>query len=233
MEKSGEKSLYRDVTDMRRRKSKARWGWRILIAGIGIEILTAAGFSGYDVWERRQAASRIESIDPLKQPVTTATAFGRLTVTGFDLGRIARDTGSRCTLSFHPRGQFPSAALFEFECSEITVLTSNECTMMFTRSTLSTVFSPPVMDTVEKTIESLDRCTLNVAEVISSPKEFKITGGDVTIVLNSFAKKKFAFPPQQLPQYWNFIMAIGLEPEAKGSRIIWEPTPDGEGARLE
>jgi hypothetical protein len=99
--------------------------------------------------------------------------------------------------------------------------------MVFTRTTLTTVLWP-VMDTVKKTLESLDRCDLVVAEVSSNP-DFRIIGGDVALTVNSFATKKFIFPPQEPPpppSYSWFIIIIGFEEGTNTPRLIWKSVPE-------
>lgn len=224
MERSADKKLYRDMNDLRRQKSKGKWGWGILMFGIFVEILTAAGLSAYDVCERRQTASRIEKIDPRKQPVTTASALAHLEVTGFDLNKISQCTGDKCSLSFHPRGTVPGAVSFHFDSDGIIVYRSNSCLISFTRSMFGKSFTPPGGDTVGKVLDAIDTCCLDFATVFASTN-FMTTGGDVTLTLNSEVQKRFVFPPQQLPSYG--IEIVGVDPATNHSRVTWKMVPEG------
>jgi hypothetical protein len=81
-EKKADKKEYLDVNDFRSQKLKSERGWRILMIGIGIEIVTGAAITGYSVWENVQTATQIEKNDPQKQPIKSITAQVYLLVSG-------------------------------------------------------------------------------------------------------------------------------------------------------
>jgi hypothetical protein len=63
-----------DSEAVTRNKRKARRGWKILVAGILVEIVVAAVFAAREAWQARQTSIEISKNDPLNQPVSDVSA---------------------------------------------------------------------------------------------------------------------------------------------------------------
>ena len=66
----GGKEEYRDIVDFRSSKRKAKSGAKILLFGIGVEIIVAVALAAWDGWEIRQASANT----PAKMPVSSIEA---------------------------------------------------------------------------------------------------------------------------------------------------------------
>jgi hypothetical protein len=227
MEKSAEKPLYRDVTDMRRQKSKTKWGWWILITGIGIEILTAAGLSGYDVWERRQATSRIESIDPMNQLVRDATASVHFTLSEkFDLPIMLPEYGKNCMLFFSRHGDQALPGVIMLQGKEAEVY-GWDCFVRFSpilNSNFTTPYQIAEHLTVRQLLDSIEKCLFMGSFKpphlgTNSISEADVVAGDVTLTLNYSVPKIFVLPRQNfaLPAMLSFA---GFVSDTNGVPII-------------
>src|ERR1022692_763363 len=56
---------FRDISELRKHKAKAKCGWNLLMVGIFIEIVVAVVFAARDGWQARQTANEIARNDPL------------------------------------------------------------------------------------------------------------------------------------------------------------------------
>jgi hypothetical protein len=64
MEHKAAKEAYPNVDDFRLSKLKTERGWRILMLGIAIEVLTASGLELKAVVEKMQTKANIENLEP-------------------------------------------------------------------------------------------------------------------------------------------------------------------------
>ena len=179
---------------------KAKLGWRTLMIGITIEIVTGSGLATFDIVNGAQN-------DPLNQPVSTISAFAQINVAGtnlFDtttahignqnrgfvslmglnLSGIQPTNGTRSELGFETLVSmdfFPmlSAASVPTNCLYIMHFESE--------------FGPT---TAIKTAKEIDRVNfLRIAPLFLKTNS-EILGGKVSLVINSSVKREFRIVPQ-------------------------------------
>jgi hypothetical protein len=81
MEKGAEGDWFRNAKDLRRQKSKAKWGWRFLMFGIFVEIVIGCALAWKDEKDMEQAKQNERMIlnkTPGKMPIFTAAAFASI-----------------------------------------------------------------------------------------------------------------------------------------------------------
>jgi hypothetical protein len=185
--------------------------------------------------------TRIAEINPLKHPVLTATASAHFSVvSGFDLNRIDRSRRFVSSLIFSQRWHPINRADLSFTSETIEALAGSECFINFTWDS-SMAFFLPTPKTVGETLASLDKCSLSANNIKpgsdNSAPAFEITGGEVTLILNSTVQKKFILLPQKPP--FPLIDLVGIESGTNISRVTWKsdlrnaPTVIGWDPKLE
>jgi hypothetical protein len=234
MEKGAEKGWFLNVNDLRRRRLKAKWGWRVLMLGIFVEIGTGAALTWHDVAENMQTAKQIAKNDPLNQPIASLTASVSLMNLGTNRTKI--DPGKpfggaafvklRFGCSKHPENGWP-VQLTCVSCETSPVIGTptnkipnfsdkpmgNAWLLEFGSSGMGHVLNviPPkanVRDAVDWDAVEFDAPFL--------PPGTEIIRGDIILTINS-TTKRFEIPPQKIQK----AEEIPLTAEEKAKGVIF------------
>jgi len=87
MEGSPSEKPFTNVDVFRRHKSQGKWGWRILMFGIVVEIVVAVWFAARDIGQVRQIKKEIAANDPRNLPISSLTATAWLWLKGVPTNR--------------------------------------------------------------------------------------------------------------------------------------------------
>jgi hypothetical protein len=79
MEKGEEKDWFKSAKDFRWQKSKAKFGWWVLMAGIAVEIIIGFALAANDEAEIRQVNENAAKNDPGNLPLNSVMAFVTIT----------------------------------------------------------------------------------------------------------------------------------------------------------
>jgi hypothetical protein len=195
----------RDEQQADRRKRRERYIIVFAFIAAGLWMVDTKLNHRLSVLQQSESTSRVKEIDPKNRPIETVTATAHFAIKGFDPRAIMMDTSFPWNLTFSLRGQPENVSVLSLNAFRRDIF-GNECFMNFTWSPMNSL-NPPVLDVAGKTAESLDRCSLYLGTALASPSnaipKIEITGGEAVLVLNSFVRKRFIFPPQkcQLPVF--------------------------------
>lgn len=169
-----------------------------------------------------ELSNSMVKIDPRNRPTTTAEAVARFRVSSLDLNRLVIGPVSLPNLlpgtkggpfvGFIPKGQITGTCL-TLNAIEVT-RSGEECLIR-----LAWPSATSSAETAEMMREKIGSCLMYVGYVTPAVTEtgqmqvVEITGGELTLRLNTFVEKKFVFQPQTCP--FSGVALLGIEAVAK------------------
>ena len=191
-------------------KVKSKIGWWILMFGIAIEVVTAAGLAVHDVSEAKRFNEDVNRIDPANLPVLNINAFAVLRVKGkefpdltqWDSIPISTNWGSKITTAAlcenTPNGvlqSIPSMISDDFgigaEFSDF-----REYFLEFHMESVSAAMNLP-LQSASKSFASANFISINTGFL---PPQSEILDGYAFVVINNSLWKLFRIYPQKDPQ---------------------------------
>jgi len=194
-----------EIVQVRR---KSAWGWRILMFGIFVEIVTAAALA-------IRGEVEIMEVDPLNQPVNSVSAYAILNFRSLNPGKVfpsfpaKRNRRTDCFVELNA-GRFRMLSgegvnwygtgdteIFLFSFMQIPRVRSfGQVTGQ--EAFAEADFTGPVGQTARAVIESLDKLSLDIT-LPESVTNADITSGSVNVILNGVLLRKFSIAPCKLP----------------------------------
>ncbi len=196
LEKAAEKDWFSDAEDMKACKAKNERGRKYVLLGVKVEVATAILLAVISVVDEIHTNSQMSKIDPLNQPIASATATVTLLISGTNLidAKTVNGIGNGAILlvgtSEHPVGGSKSwpILLFGSERTEASFDGKTELFLRFDQRGFA-----PLSDAPVRTVDKWDFLELEVAFI---PHGTEIISGSVEITVNS-TTRKFPIPAQK------------------------------------
>jgi hypothetical protein len=203
MEKGAEKGWFLNVNDLRKRRLKAKWGWRVLMLGIFVEIGTGAALTWHDVAENMQTAKQIAKNDPLNQPIASLTANAFFLQVGTNRTHIdPKKIESRAVWiqlrlgrseQLKTNGEW-DAMLICSSCESSSSSTNTWWFIEFSRAGFGQ-FGPPMPNgLVARTGNEWDAAEV---DALFLPDDTEILEGELTLTINGATTRIFPIPRQK------------------------------------
>ncbi len=181
MEGPPEEKEHRDTEESRKHK-RAKRGWNILMVGIFVEILVAAGLAAYDGWEFRQ-------MNPSNRPVSIISAVASFEM---DTEPIQSNSGGACVLNLLRLTNGRPALSRVLEGESFTVFPQNNnhflCVIRFKDSTANSWIKP-----ISQSSESAGAFLNEIIGFNMMPfalnEQTEIFGGKIKLVCNGEIKE--------------------------------------------
>jgi hypothetical protein len=212
-EKLADREIFPNIEDFRRSKNMREAGWRILMVGIGFEIITAFASTWRGEAEIRQTRINEAKIDPRNANISDMAATAVFTVKGYNFNALTnwdKRWVARMALCNGDRTKFPSSsAIFNpsefdvldaesFVCDDpVAIFSAKEGIFVGTPCGLRfRSFNFRALNNLEKSAKSIDNVSLLRMDLNFLPAGSEISGGLVTLTVNDSIKKRFMILPQ-------------------------------------
>ena len=224
MEYSAEKKWYANLDDFRSQKSKEKWGEKLVMLGIVLEVIIGFTVAAKDeiveiktTEQMAQTSTNLAKIDPLKQPIVSATAqafiFFRGNVQDRNVPKIqdilpavqnmtnvsATEIAEYLKIAhmlflLETNLNNPDISLVGDEPIRTSGNNSSDFNMVFHESVLFPISAS--IPYTPLTVGSLGKMNVLIIFDMYIPDKTEVTKGDVLVTVNSSYSRRYTIPPQ-------------------------------------
>ncbi len=191
---------------------KSEIGWKVLMIGIGIEIVIGGGLAAHDVLKEKETADEMAQNDPLNQPVSDVSAvvifhlktqsiknvqkplFGAkpgyllLDTTNLDLGKFDEFCSLECKLGDASYSQALNSGDPNF--ADLMLEMNFHLWPRLSAKPPARIGSPIKISDIMKNVNILK------IDAVLITNSAEVIGGHVELILNGGVRKEFEIPPQ-------------------------------------
>ena len=204
---------------------KAKVGWWILMVGISLEIATSFGLAAFDGYKNATTANAMAQIDPVNQPIISASALVTLSIWETNASTNPPDI----VVWGNPSGHIgspppkPPAKIISLQDDSETVASGGDVKNIFFELYVTNLMqSPTVLEC--KSLKQGGRMEINSHSGFTMTLNFEVNLSEKQRLVTA---AKSLFPPgTAFPVVVNFSVA---DFDKNGAAVLWmrQPLPDG------